>query len=378
MFYMKGSNRIKGMSITFKENAQYGILELLRSWLEAIYDFEGHYFKGGVHPTGTITVNLNDGMNTGSITIEQAIIKSVTYPTFSWSSGDAVEVVAGFSCGNVTFKYPPTKEFWDPTTKYFSKATDPSLATAILSRNAIGTARLEGGTSNSKDALMANAGLVAPVAPDRITLPDALTTGKGTVVLDAAITAQSNKYSNDAGLALQKTVETTTLNSNQGESGRALRDSAVTAELSTNPEKLIYAKNSLTINTGNKGNAADSTRLTAQYINYINNKPDIIESIQLGPAYALTSSTAGPTGHLSSYGPTSIVGSPSLTLTPSTTGSASPKNPTVPSVPIAGLSKSPLPGEEPSSAYREQQAGKVLEKARTDAITNRIIAGTKQ
>ena len=108
MFSIKDVNRIKGVNITFKETSQYQVIDVLKDWLNAIYDFDGHFFNK-VDPTGVITINLNDGSTTfpGVITIHQAIIKSLSYPTFSWSSADAVEIEASFSCGNVVFSPLP-------------------------------------------------------------------------------------------------------------------------------------------------------------------------------------------------------------------------------------------------------------------------------
>lgn len=101
------STRIKGMSITFKETAQYFILTKLKTeWLDTIYDFDNHYFKSftsNTSPLRTITISLNDSINTWYYHIQDAIIKSIKYPSYSWSEATPIEIEANFAVGNVVF-----------------------------------------------------------------------------------------------------------------------------------------------------------------------------------------------------------------------------------------------------------------------------------
>lgn len=103
-FTLTSPLRIKGMSITFKETAQYAVIDVLKDWLNSIYDFEGHFFKGGVNPTRVITISLDDGINTSKYIIYDAILKSIAYPSYSWSEVNAIEIQATFAIGRVKWE----------------------------------------------------------------------------------------------------------------------------------------------------------------------------------------------------------------------------------------------------------------------------------
>ena len=101
MFMMKGVERIKGVSIVFKETSTYSVVTTVKTWMNSIYDFNQHVFLPG-DPTGTITVNLDDNKkNTGSIVIEDAIPQTLTYPNYSWSDSNPIEITTTFSCNRV-------------------------------------------------------------------------------------------------------------------------------------------------------------------------------------------------------------------------------------------------------------------------------------
>jgi hypothetical protein len=98
-FRMTGINRIKGVNITFKETSSYNVIDVLKDWINAIYDFEGHFFNDNVNPTGTIKIKLNDGTRVGVLVIEDAIPKSLSYPSYSWSDSNPIEITASFTAG---------------------------------------------------------------------------------------------------------------------------------------------------------------------------------------------------------------------------------------------------------------------------------------
>jgi hypothetical protein len=101
MFMMKGVERIKGVSIVFKETSNYTITNLIKSWMNSIYDFNQHVFLSG-DPTGTITVNLDDNhSHVGSIVIEDVIPQTLTYPNYTWSDSNPIDITATFACGRV-------------------------------------------------------------------------------------------------------------------------------------------------------------------------------------------------------------------------------------------------------------------------------------
>jgi hypothetical protein len=103
-FIIKGPDRIKGITLTFKENSTYDLLSIFTDWLNKIYDFINHYYFAGVNPTGTINILLDDNHNnTGLLTIEDAIPKSLSYPSYDWADSNPIELTVAFSCGNVSF-----------------------------------------------------------------------------------------------------------------------------------------------------------------------------------------------------------------------------------------------------------------------------------
>jgi hypothetical protein len=100
-FMMQGIERIKGVSIVFKETSEYTVTNLIKSWMNSIYDFNQHVFLPG-DPTGNIKVNLDDNHHhTGSIVIEDVIPQTLTYPNYTWSDSNPIEITATFVCGRV-------------------------------------------------------------------------------------------------------------------------------------------------------------------------------------------------------------------------------------------------------------------------------------
>ena len=103
-FIIKGPDRIKGITLTFKENSTYDLLSIFKDWLNKIYNFTKHYYNTGVDPTGTIKISLNDNnTHVGILVAEDAIPKSLSYPSYDWSDGNPIDLDVSFSCGQVYF-----------------------------------------------------------------------------------------------------------------------------------------------------------------------------------------------------------------------------------------------------------------------------------
>jgi hypothetical protein len=103
-FIIKGPDRIKGITLTFKENSTYDLLSIFKDWLNKIYDFINHYYFAGVNPTGTIKISLNDNhTHAGVLIVEDAIPKSLSYPSYDWSENNPIELEVSFSCGHMYF-----------------------------------------------------------------------------------------------------------------------------------------------------------------------------------------------------------------------------------------------------------------------------------
>lgn len=105
-FSFKGPQRIKGVSLTFKETSHYRVIDVLKDWINAIYDFTEHVFIDGINPTGTLKIIPSDGVNTGSLEFEDAIIKSLSYPGYDWSTSTPLEIEASFSVGKAIWSLP--------------------------------------------------------------------------------------------------------------------------------------------------------------------------------------------------------------------------------------------------------------------------------
>ena len=102
-FMIKGPQRIKGVAITFKETAQYRILNLFKTWLNSIYDFDDHTYHAKINPEVKIDIIANDGINTTTFHIMDAMLKSLSYPEYDWGQSNPIEIQTTFSCGRVSF-----------------------------------------------------------------------------------------------------------------------------------------------------------------------------------------------------------------------------------------------------------------------------------
>jgi hypothetical protein len=100
-FMMKNVNRIKGVNVTFKETSSYSVIAVLKDWIDAIYNFEDHYYYDNIDPTGTIKINLEAQANKYSFTLLDIIPKSLSYPSYSWSDSNPIEIQASFTVGRI-------------------------------------------------------------------------------------------------------------------------------------------------------------------------------------------------------------------------------------------------------------------------------------
>ncbi len=102
-FTIKGPQRIKGLTIVFKETAHYNIINLFKKWLDSIYNFDEHYYHAKVNPEIGITIKLADGKNTHEFTVYDAILKSLSYPEYDWGTSTPIDITTTFSCGRISF-----------------------------------------------------------------------------------------------------------------------------------------------------------------------------------------------------------------------------------------------------------------------------------
>ena len=102
-FTIKGPQRIKGLTIVFKETAQYHIIDLFKEWLNSIYNFKEHYYYARVSPEIGITIKLADGNNNHIFTVDDAILKSLSYPEYDWGTSTPIDITTTFSCGRISF-----------------------------------------------------------------------------------------------------------------------------------------------------------------------------------------------------------------------------------------------------------------------------------
>ena len=104
---IKNAERIKEITITFRETSTYEVLTTFKRWMNSIYNFDGNYFNS-VIPYGTINICLgNDGEATDKlkkrIIFEEAMPTSIEYPSYSWSETDPLKIIVKFSVNGVKF-----------------------------------------------------------------------------------------------------------------------------------------------------------------------------------------------------------------------------------------------------------------------------------
>ena len=102
-FMMKGVNRIKGVTITFRETRKLDVMGTFKLWMNSIYDFGSHVFIDDIDPTGSVILVTDDG---DTLTMEDAIPKSLAYPSYSWSDSNPIELDVSFSVGKMTWTGP--------------------------------------------------------------------------------------------------------------------------------------------------------------------------------------------------------------------------------------------------------------------------------
>jgi hypothetical protein len=101
---LKAIEKIKTVTITFRESSQLSVLSTLKGWMNYIYDFETNTFQSygeNESPYGTITATL-DGPSAGiKIRMEEVIPTSIGYPTLTWEDGNPIKLDCTFSCNTV-------------------------------------------------------------------------------------------------------------------------------------------------------------------------------------------------------------------------------------------------------------------------------------
>lgn len=107
-FFIKNAQRIKTATITFRETSQYKVLNLLRDWMDNIYDFENNVFRDW-KPWGRVEVAIDamtSNMISGFINMANAYPTSVTYPSYDWADGNPIKVNGTFSFSDFSTGFP--------------------------------------------------------------------------------------------------------------------------------------------------------------------------------------------------------------------------------------------------------------------------------
>ena len=103
--------RIKQVTLSVRETYDYAFFNWMLEWQNSIYSFSGNYFISG-NPSGTIeVVLLNTGGNTtlntstqgNKFTITGAVPTDLTFPSYSYSSADAIVTNITFTFDDVSF-----------------------------------------------------------------------------------------------------------------------------------------------------------------------------------------------------------------------------------------------------------------------------------
>ncbi len=100
-FIINKVNKLKNVSITFRETGDYSILKSLQTWMDKIYNSEYNFFYK-YNPLGEIIIKIEDpysssGSNSGLIKMNNTILQDFSYPEYDWSSGDQQKITASFS-----------------------------------------------------------------------------------------------------------------------------------------------------------------------------------------------------------------------------------------------------------------------------------------
>lgn len=108
--YLEKADRVKGMTITFRETSEFTYFRKFKEWKEKMYDSEANVFLPG-DPRGEIIVRSQIASSSEKY-IEfkhtGCIVKSVQLPQFSYSSTDPLTTVVSFTLENFTVSSPVT------------------------------------------------------------------------------------------------------------------------------------------------------------------------------------------------------------------------------------------------------------------------------
>jgi hypothetical protein len=110
-FYMKNATRVKTVTFTFSETSNYNVLDILKEWMNRIYDFKKNCFNS-FNPVGVITITVDanniDGQD-GKIVLRNTYPTSLTYPTYDWADGNPIKIKSTFSFDDMGFSPLPRK-----------------------------------------------------------------------------------------------------------------------------------------------------------------------------------------------------------------------------------------------------------------------------
>ena len=112
--FLTNANRVKTISISFRETAQYEIMGIFRSWQGSIFQQSINAFLPG-NPTGTINIFLDpddftkaklpDGRS-AFIYATGVIPTSIQMPTYSYKEGNPLITSVTFSVDTIDFTIP--------------------------------------------------------------------------------------------------------------------------------------------------------------------------------------------------------------------------------------------------------------------------------
>lgn len=104
-FFIKNAQRIKTVTITFTETSSYRVVDVMKDWMNNIYDFVNNCFRP-YDPRGQMLINLDqitEGTEGGPIYVNNVYPTVIPYPDYNWSDADPITLPITFACDNVIF-----------------------------------------------------------------------------------------------------------------------------------------------------------------------------------------------------------------------------------------------------------------------------------
>jgi hypothetical protein len=108
-FFIKNAQRIKTITITFTETSTYKVVDVMKDWMNNIYDFVNNCFNK-YDPRGTMYIQLDqimDDSQSGVITVSNMYPTVIPYPDYNWAEGDPISLPITFVCDGVFFSQLP-------------------------------------------------------------------------------------------------------------------------------------------------------------------------------------------------------------------------------------------------------------------------------